>query len=146
MTNETQKQQTIEERLEEGISKYSAQVASQLPTQAERRLDAYERLMGNRRKVFETTDTQNGIGLLPRNNDYCLLMGFDDAERRAVTREEFIKSVRERLTVYEKRGYNPEVIAEYKVYLEEDRKTPYNSSNRRSILYCLKNFILGGTN
>ena len=115
--------QTIEQRIATKVATYKAEVEARELTVAEKRLASYQGLMNHRRAVFETTDTQNRLRLLPHNNDYCLLISFSDRDRRAVTRKEFRESIKEALA----HGgiTNPEVIAEYRSYLREDKNTPY---------------------
>lgn len=119
---ETQKQ-TIEEKLKEKVAMYKTEVQARELTTAEKRLASYQRLMENRKAVFEKTDTENRIDLLPYNSDFCLILKWGDQRERTTTREKFVDGIKSRLAYG---GItNPEVIAKYRSYLKQDIDTPY---------------------
>jgi hypothetical protein len=121
MTNE--RKLTIEERIAAKVVTYKAKVQAREQTIVEKRLAAYQRLMENRRAVFERTDKENRINLLPYNSDFCLIMEWEHERERTITRKEFVEGIKSNLA--DTGLVNPEVIAEYKSYLNEDRNTPY---------------------
>jgi len=144
---------TIEERLEEGIAKYSTKVASQLSMEEKKHLELYKKLQQNRYQVFEVSDEKNRTYNLHFGRDKdsidrileFALIDYTAFERslffqRKRTRKEFVSAIKNML-------YG-DAIEEDKsaelIYLLEDRRTPYDSSSGLGILHYLGNFIFGG--
>jgi hypothetical protein len=121
---ETQTSETVEVKLQRKVKQYKSAVAAQEPTLAEKRLASYQRLMDRRRAVFEITDTQHRLNILPYASDFCLVLNSMHAENRTVTRAEFVSGIESYLASGQ--ITNPEAISEYRIYLREDRDTPYS--------------------
>ncbi|MEI6731632.1 MAG: hypothetical protein WCK90_03035 [archaeon] len=120
------------QKLQEKVHHYQSKVDAQELTLAERRLNAYKQILSNREVVFEKTDIENRLSLLPQVKDFCLFLPFDREDRRDMRRDEFVKALKFYLTNHG-RGFTPEAIAEYRGYLEENRRTPYTPYPSKSI-------------
>lgn len=132
--------QTIEQKLKEKIVTYKTEVKAREPTISEKRLASYERLMENRKAVFESTDTENRVDLLSHNSDFCLIMNWSHERARTVKREDFVESIKSRLV--DGGIANPEVIAKYRSYLIEDKNTPYSGQSLLERLSEKKNSLI----
>ena len=125
--------QTIEQKLKEKVDQYESKVKSREPTLEEKRLEMWRRLLGNRRRVFGSSDTENRLSIIGHGKfdsiSYVMadryLWDSDNHDQRKVARKDFIDAFREKKAELYRQKSNPDVINEYESYLEEDKNTPY---------------------